>query len=242
LLSMLGNTALYAILRFHVVAVGTLGPAFSSHLLLALGLVSLGWAVLFILVQRDFKRLLAYSSVEHMGLICIGVGLGGQVGIFGALLQLIGHAMAKSLLFMTAGKVEHRYHSPRMERIHGVLTTLPVTGPLLVIGTLAITGAPLTGLFLSEFNIVSAGFTTGRAWVAVLVLLGIALAFAGMMLHLRDMLLGEAPHGILVGERFSWDTIPLLLPAVVVVALGLWVPPYLAQVIWQIAHLLGGGV
>ena len=236
------NTALYAILRFHAVAVRTLGPGFSSHLLLAFGLISLGLAALFILVQKDFRRLLGYSSVEHMGLICIGVGLGGPVGLTGAVLHMVGSTLAKSLLFFTAGNVGHRYHTFRMERIRGAVRALPVSGPLLIVGTLALTGMPPTSVFLSEFSIVAAGFKSGQVWAVVLLLLGIALAFAGMLLHLREMALGEVPHGIETGERASWASVPLWLPLALVVLLGVWIPPALSEAIRQIAGVLGGGL
>ncbi|HEY3369082.1 MAG TPA: hydrogenase 4 subunit F [Symbiobacteriaceae bacterium] len=238
----LTNTALYAVLRFHVISVRVLGPAFSGNILLVFGLISLGMSVLFILVQKDFKRLLAYSSVEHMGLICVGIGLGGPVGLFGAVLHMVGHTMGKALLFMTAGNIGHRYHTYRMERVQGALRALPFTGPLMVIGAMAITGMPPTALFLSEFSIVAAGFNTGRIWVSAVVLLGIALAFAGMALHLREMILGDVPHGIHTGERFSWGSVPLLLPLIAVVILGIWIPAPFAAVLRQVAGLLGGGV
>lgn len=240
--TVLTNTALYGVLRFHVVAQASLSPTFSSNVLLVFGLISLGMAVLFILVQRDFKRLLAYSSVEHMGLICVGVGLGGPVGLFGAVLHMVGHTMGKCLLFMTAGNAAHRYHTARIERIQGALRALPVTGPLMIVGAMAITGMPPTSLFLSEFSIVAAGFDTGKLWVSVLVLLGIALAFAGMVLHLREMALGDVPHGIQTGERFTWSSVPMLLPLVAVVLLGIWIPGPFAAIMRQVAGLLGGGV
>lgn len=235
------NTALYAVLRVHAVAAATLGVGYSRHLLLAFGLLSLGIAGLFILVQRDVKRLLAYSSVEHMGLICIGVGLGGPVGVAGAVLHMVGHSLAKPLLFMAAGNLGHRYHSYRMERIRGALRALPVSGPLLLAGTLAITGMPPAGLFLSEFSIVAAGFATGQAWAAALALAGIALAFAGMLLHVREMVLGEVPHGIRTGEGLDWAAVPLLVPLLLVVLLGMWIPPGLAAALRQVVALLGGG-
>jgi len=236
------NTAMYAILRFHAVAVGTLGQGFSSHLLLAFGLISLLLAALFILVQKDFRRLLGYSSVEHMGLVCIGVGLGGPVGLAGAVLHMVGHTLAKSLLFFSAGIVGHRYHTFRIERIRGVLRSMPVSGPLLVIGTLALTGMPPTAVFLSEFSIVAAGFGTGQVWASVLTLLGIAVAFAGMLLHLREMALGEVPHGIHTGERTGWASVALWLPLALVVLFGIWMPPALSEAIRQVAGVLGGGL
>lgn len=234
------NTALYAILRFYAVTVRAVGPAFPNDVLLVFGLISLGTAVLFILVQRDLKRLLAYSSVEHMGLICVAVGLGGPIGMFAAVLHMVGHSLAKSLLFFAAGNLGHRYHTYRIARIRGAVRALPVTGLLLVVGVLAITGVPPTALFLSEFSIVAAGFATGHPFTAVLVMAALAIAFAGMLLHLREMALGEVPHGIPTGERLDWRAVPLLLPVILVVLLGIWVPVEIAVLIRQVAGLLGG--
>lgn len=234
------NTALYAILRFHAVALRALGPEFSGNLLLTFGLISLGIAALFILVQRDLKRLLAYSSVEHVGLICVGVGLGGPAGLSGAVLHMIGHSLAKALLFLAAGNVGHRYHTFRMERLRGAVRALPVTGPLLVAGILAISGIPPAGLFLSEFSIVAAGFLYGKIWQSGLVLAALGVAFAGMMRHIREIAWGEVPPGIHAGESFQWGSLPLLLPLLLVILFGIWLPPHLVDVIRQVAGLLGG--
>lgn len=236
------NTALYAVLRFHLVAVKTLGPTFPGNVLIAFGLISLGMAALFMLVQRDFKRLLAYSSVEHMGLICVGVGLGGPAGLLGAVLHMVGHSLAKSLLFFVAGNLGHRYHSYRIARIRGAARALPITGLLLVVGVMAIVGLPPASLFLSEFSIAAAGFAVGRAWVGALVLAGIALAFAGMFLHLHEMALGEVPHDVQIGERLGWDAVPLLMPLLLCILLGTWMPQAVAQAIQAVTALLGGGM
>jgi hydrogenase-4 component F len=236
------NIALYAALRVELIARQATGAGFTSNLLLAFGLLSLGVAALFILVQRDLKRLLAYSSVEHMGLICVAVGLGGPVALFAAVLHMVGHSLTKPVLFFTAGNLGHRYHSYNIERIRGAIRTMPLTGGLLIAGALAITGMPPTSLFLSEFGIVAGGFTTGRAWVSGLVLLALALAFAGIFLHVKEMALGEAPHGIHSGESVGWGALPLLLPLALAVILGIWMPPFVSDALRQVAGLLGGGV
>jgi len=237
--SALLNTALYAVLRFHAVAVQALG-AFPGQLLLGFGLVSLAFAVPFMLAQKDFKRLLAYSSVEHVGLIAVGAGIGGPLGLFGAVLHMVGHSLVKSLLFLCAGNLGQRYHSYRLERIRGSVRTLPFTGPLLVIGVLAITGMPPFNLFLSEFTILVAGFKAGHYWAMAVVLAAISLAFAGMLLHLKEMALGEAPEHLPRGEAGAGSTLPLLLPLAFVLLLGVWVPPLLGGAITQVTSLLGG--
>jgi hydrogenase-4 component F len=236
------NIALYAVLRVELIARQASGPGFTSNLLLTFGLFSLGLAALFILVQRDLKRLLAYSSVEHMGLVCVAVGLGGPVGMFAAVLHMVGHSLAKPVLFFAAGNLGHRYHSYHMERIRGAFRAMPLTGGLLIAGALAITGMPPTSLFLSEFGIVAAGFAAGRAWASALVLLALAVAFAGILLHVKEMALGEAPHGIHIGEDLDWSALPLLLPMALAVLLGIWMPPAVTDALRQVAGMLGGGL
>ncbi len=236
------NVALYAVLRFHAIAVLGLGGAFPGRLLLAFGLISLAVGTPLMLAQRDFKRLLAYSSVEHVGVIAVGIGIGGPLALYGALLHMVGHSLTKTLLFLTAGNLEQRYHSYRMERIHGVVRTLPFTGPLLVLGVLAVTGLPPFNLFLSEFTILAAGFQSGHYWAMAGMLVAIALAFAAMLLHLREMALGEAPAALPRGEGSAWSTLPLLLPLAFVLLLGLWVPPVLSDALNQIVGLLGGAL
>lgn len=239
---MLLNTAFYAIGRFHTIAVGALGPAFPRGLLLAFGLLSLGLAALFILVQRDFKRLLAYSSVEHMGLVCIGVGIGTPVALFGAALHLVAHGLIKPVLFFAAGNLGQRYHSHRIGRVTGALRAMPITGPVFVAGTLAITGAPPAALFLSEFCIIAGALQSGRPFVAAATLAGIAVAFAGMLLHLRTLALGDAPPGVTRGERFEPAHLPLLILLAIAVVLGIWRPQAIQTLLTQVATLLGGGL
>lgn len=236
------NTALYGILRFHAIAVGAAGPLFPRNLLLVFGMLSLGTAAIFILVQRDLKRLLAYSSVEHMGLVCIGAGLGAPVALFGAVLHMLGHSLVKPLLFFTAGNLGQRYHTYRIRRIRGAARALPVTGALLVAGMLLITGAPPSPLFLSEFSIIAGALQSGAVWVAVLTMLGIALAFAGILLHLREMAFGEPPAHVRVGEPASPGLLPLVVPLATAIILGFWLPPILKTLLGQAAGLLMGGL
>ena len=185
------NCALYGILRYHILASDVLGPGFSSSLLIGFGLFSIAVAVPFILVQRDLKRLLAYSSVEHIGIIVLAVGIGGPLGLFGAMLHMLNHSLAKVLLFFTAGNVGQRYGTLQMLRIRGVAQSAPLVSTLLLLGGFAIAGAPPFNIFVSEFSILSAGFAQQLGWVSVLFLVLIALVFAGMLFHLGRMVLGE---------------------------------------------------
>jgi hydrogenase-4 component F len=189
------NCAMYAVMRYEVIVSRATGPAFPHTLLLIFGLLSMVVAGLLILVQRNLKRLLAYSSVEHMGIIAIGLGLGGPLGLFGALLHTFNHSVAKSLLFFSAGNVRHNFGTLRMDSISGMSRTLPQTSAALVVGSLAIVGLPPFGLFISEFAILSEAFGQARFLVVGLFLVMLSVVFGGFAYHLLRLLGGE-PAGV----------------------------------------------
>lgn len=173
------NCAFLAILRVHAVCVAAGLGDFSGGLLVLFGLVSMGFAAAFIVGQADYKRMLAYSSVEHMGIAALGVGMGGLAG-FGALLHTVNHSLTKAMLFLLSGNILAAYQDKSTTRVRGVLRVLPVTGVLWVAGFLAITGTPPFGLFVSEITILK-GAIEGRHWlVAVLYLLLLTVIFVGM--------------------------------------------------------------
>jgi hydrogenase-4 component F len=189
------NCAMYALMRYDAIVSRSAGPAFSHSLLLTFGALSMVVAGLLILVQRNLKRLMAYSSIEHMGIIAIGLGLGGPLGIFGALLHTFNHSVAKSLLFFGAGNVRQNTGTLRMEAIRGISRTMPQTSAALVLGGLAIVGLPPFSLFVSEFAILSAAFTQARYFVAILFLIVLSVVFGGFAYHLSHMLTGEPSPG-----------------------------------------------
>ncbi len=235
------NCALYAIMRGYGVAVGTLGTAFPSQLLLGFGLLSVAIAIPFIVIQRDVKRLLAYSSVEHVGLIAVALGLGGPLGFYAGLLHLVNHALTKALLFFTAGELVQRYGTRRIAAIRGVVEAAPWIGTLLLLGTFAITGAPPFAVFLSEFGILSAGAWQG-AWPVVAAVAAMLVAvFAGFVAHAAGMALGRPSLRPEVAPLPVSGAFALALPAVGMVVLGLYVPPPLAEVLQSVARLIAGG-
>ena len=142
--------AQYAIMRWKAVVDAAVGPAFTNQVLMALGLLSIGIGALSLVRQQNYKRLLAYSSVEHSGLICLGLAF-GPAGVFAALLHLLNHALAKSMSFLLTGRLLARYTSTEVDRVSGLLRTMPATGPLFAAGVLALMGLPPFGLFISEF-------------------------------------------------------------------------------------------
>lgn len=231
--------ALYAIVRVHLIAVGALGPDFSSTLLIALGLLTTAVAVPFILVQHDLKRLLAYSSMEHVGIMAVAFGFGGPIGFFAAALQLAGHGVGKALLFFSAGTLANRYGTRNMARIHGAARALPYSGPLLLAGALALAGAPPSSLFVSEFSLLFEGFSSGRVVVSVVLLACLTLIFVGMLFHVGRMTLGNPRAAVRRGE--SWRALVFVGgPLGLIALLGVFVPPPLVAALSQVATLLRG--
>ncbi len=215
--------ALYAITRWKVVVDAALGTAFSNQILLLLGVFSLLVASFSLVIQRNYKRMLAYSSIEHSGLVCIGLGL-GPLGVFAALLHLVCHTAAKSMLFVLSGEVLHRYHSTDMERVSGLLKLMPWTGGLFMIGILAVVGVPPFGLFISEFALIRAGFANGRPVLMAVVLVLLGVGFVALLRHSNKMLYGTPPQGISTGDIGKWRLAPLFLSVGVLVVLGLVLP------------------
>ena len=234
------NCAIYGILRFHIIAIGSIGQSFPSLLLLILGIVSVGIAAASIYFQKDMKRMLAYSSVEHMGIISIAMGFGGFLAIYGALLHIINHSIAKPLMFFASGTASQRYGTKAMANIRGIIQTMPVLGVMLLIGSLAIAGMPPFNIFVSEFLIISSGFATGQFLAASVVIALLVLIFAGFMRHIIRMVFGS-PAGSVRAAHYQGETattqlenqgyrlavIPMIILAAFVVILGFYVPQQL---------------
>jgi hydrogenase-4 component F len=236
------NCAVVGILRFHLIASGTaLGPDFSSRLLIGFGVLSVAVAVPFLLVQTDIKRLLAYSSVEHIGLIAVAIGFGGPIGVFAGLLHLVNHALTKALLFFVAGELVQRYGTRHIRAIRGVVTGAPLLGSLLLIGAFAITGLPPFGIFVSELGIVSAGFRAGYWPLAALLIALLAFVFAGIFNHVARMAFGPEGNRRAAGDLGRGSGVLLGLPIVAITILGLYVPPPLTNALQQVVGLFAGG-
>ncbi|MCI0350629.1 MAG: hydrogenase 4 subunit F [Acidobacteriales bacterium] len=184
------NCAMYPIMRYDALIARAMGTEFPHKILIFFGVLSILVAGLLILVQRDLKRMLAYSSVEHMGIIAIGLGLGGPLGSFGALLHTLNHSLAKSLMFFGAGNIRHNFGILRMDRVSGVARAVPLTAATLIIGGLAIVGMPPFGLFVSEFAILSEAFSQSRFLVGGVTLFVLSVVFGGFAFHLSRMVAG----------------------------------------------------
>jgi hydrogenase-4 component F len=233
------NCAFLGILRIHQICIASGLVDFSQRLLLVLGLLSMAVAAIFITGQVDYKRMLAYSSVEHMGILAVGVGLGGA-GLFGSMLHVINHSLTKVMLFMVAGNLLAVYHTKTAKNVSGALQVLPVSGLLWVLGFLAITGSPPFGPFLSEFTILKAALDQGRSFVAIAYLTLLAIIMAGMATPVLAMAQGTPREDIIVpaGRGVALSAVPAILGAAILL-MGIYVPPVLNRTIHEAARLLG---
>ncbi|MCX6906258.1 MAG: proton-conducting transporter membrane subunit, partial [Verrucomicrobia bacterium] len=235
------KVALYALLRFHILTRECLDSPFSQHLLLGFGLASLCLAPPFILVQTNLKRLLAYSSLEHVGLICVGIGLNTPLTIFGALLHMGYHALTKPVLFFAAGNIHQTFHSLQMRIIGpGVGKTLPVTVLLMGLAALAALGLPPFGLFFSEMTVIGGGFAARQTVVSTLVLLALLASFCGLLQQLTRLLLGT-PRTAHAAEAAPFKGAPamsVMLGALVV--FSLWLPAPLFTLMQRAAGIIEG--
>ncbi len=234
------NCAFLGIFRVLQVCAAAGLADFAHSLLVGFGLLSMAVAAVFILGQSDYKRLLAYSSVEHMGILTLGIGLGGS-GTFGALLHAVNHSLSKAMLFLVAGNILAVYQSKSTTEVRGVLRVLPASGVLWVAGFLAITGSPPFGPFLSELTILKAALDQGRGGVAIVYLVFLAVVFVGMTTAMLRM-----AQGVPAGEVQPTGTpepiltiVPAAALGVLVLLLGLYLPPALSQTIQEAARALG---
>jgi hydrogenase-4 component F len=234
------NCAFLAILRAHQVCIEAGVGQFSRDLLLVFGLISMVVATVFILGQTDFKRMLAYSSIEHMGILALGVGL-GAAGVFGAMFHAVNHSLSKACLFLVAGSILGAYKTKSVRDIHGVLRVLPLSGTLWVAGFLAITGAPPFGTFFSEFTILKSALDQGRTGVAVAYLGLLALIFIGMAVIVLPMAQGVPNEPRPAPRREGLrDVLPSATLCLLVLALGIGMPPILNRLLHDVAQALGG--
>jgi hydrogenase-4 component F len=235
------NCAFLGILRAHQVCVAAGLAAFSANLLLVFGLLSMAVAAVFIVGQVDFKRMLAYSSVEHMGILALGVGLGGA-GAFGSALHAVNHSLAKASLFLVAGNILTVYGTKSVGQVRGLGHKLPFSGVLWVSGFLAITGSPPFGPFLSELTILKAALDQGRGFVAVSYLALLSVIFIGMANLFLPMVQGRATDPSERGERNEalWATLPPAALGALVLVLGVYIPPAMTDVLHEAARSLGG--
>jgi hydrogenase-4 component F len=229
--------AMYAIARWKSVVDALVGPSFTTAMLIGFGVASAAVGTFTLVIQRHYKRMLAYSSVEHMGLVGIGLAL-GPLGAFAAWLHVMNHAVAKSMSFLLAGRILHRYETTEIAGVRGLLRVMPWTGALFAVGVLSLVGLPPFGLFVSEFLLIRAAIAGDRLWLAAAILLLLLIAFVSLVGHLNRMLYGEAPAGIAIGEQRTWPLAALAASAAVLVVLGVALPAPVATLVQRCAELL----
>jgi len=228
------NTGMYAIIRFLAITRARLGDGYPRGVLLAFGFASIVIGVLFMVRRGNFKRLFAYSSVEHMGIIAIALGFGGVLGMYGALLQILNHAIAKAVLFLSSGDVALRYQTREAAGVRGLLAAAPVTGAALLLASFAALGAPPFGVFLSELTIVRAGFAAASPVFPLLLLAMLAVAFVAFARTTAAMVTGEAlpsPSPYRGRGAGLAAVAPLAVGLAALLVLGLWIPAGLNAVI-----------
>ena len=229
------NVALYALLRCKVVLDGNPASLSPGPLMILMGLVSLLFGAFMLYRRRDIKRLFAYSSIEHMGLITFAFGLGGPLANFAGLLHMILHSLTKSAIFFAVGDISQVKGTQKIAEMGGLTKTNPLIGWGLVIGVAAIAGLPPLGIFTTEFLTVSA--TLGRApWLALPLVLGLLIAVGALFLQLNRIAFGE-PKGANHKARCSY--VPMFVHLALVLAVGIYLPTALVALLAAAAKILG---
>jgi hydrogenase-4 component F len=229
------NVALYALVRCKVLADGALGPGFAGELMMGFGLLSVVVAAFFLSRQRDIKRMFAYSSIEHMGLITFAFGMGGPIAAFGGLLHMTVHSLTKSAIFFAVGHAAQKAGTQIMDDIRGLIRVSPTVGWGLMLGTIAILGMPPFGVFASEFLILTSAMRQ-QPWATPILLIALGVAFAAVFRKVQPMVFGETSARPLPHRP---ALIPVFVHLGLALALGIYIPPYLADWYRQAARLIG---
>lgn len=229
------NVALYALLRFKMLLAANPETLNVGLIMMVLGLISLVFAAFMLYRRRDIKRLFAYSSIEHMGIMTFAFGMGGPLANFAGLLHMTMHSLTKSAIFFAVGHITQVKGTQRMADIHGLSVTHPVLAVGLALGVVAIAGLPPFGMFTSEFMLVSSSFVR-QPLLAVVLVFGLIVAFGALVLRLQDVLFGE-PSGPVGKVKASY--VPLYLHMACVLVAGLWLPEPVVRWFRIVAAQLG---
>ena len=229
------NVALYAVVRCKVLVEGSVHTSFAKELMMGFGLLSVVVAAFLLSRQKDIKRMFAYSSIEHMGIITFAFGMGGAIANFAALLHMTVHSLTKSAIFFAVGHAVQKTGTQLMDNIRGLITTSPLIGWGLVLGSLAILGMPPFGVFASEFLILTTAMRD-QPWATPFLLLALGVAFAAVFSKVQPMVFGETTAKRLPARPAM---VPVFVHLALVLMLGLWIPPVLADWYRQAARLIG---
>jgi len=234
------KTAIYAILRFTIIVNKCIGSSYSGNLLILFGILSLGISAAFILVQKDAKRLLAYSSVEHLGVISLGLGFGGVTALYGAFFHIFNHAVTKSLMFFGVGNVVKRYKTTNLSMIRGVISAMPFTGVMLVLGLFALAGSVPFSIFVSEFIILFSGFLKGYYLACALFVFFLAVIFAALVSHFSGILFGRRPDAVLREGEPLLGKMSFIFLFIFIATMGLFIPGFLNQLLSSAVGIVNG--
>ena len=229
------NVALYALLRFKMLLAATPQAIAPGPLLITLGLTSLVFAAFMLYRRRDIKRMFAYSSIEHMGIIAFAFGMGGPLANFAGLLHMTMHSLTKSAIFFAVGHIAQVKGTQRIAEIRGLTVSHPVLGWGLVLGVVAIAGLPPLGIFMSEFLVVSSTFAR-QPLLAIPLVFGLLIAFGALLLRLGGLAFGE-PTGSMAPVEASY--VPMFAHLGLVLLAGIYLPPPLVAWFQHVAGLLG---
>jgi len=229
------NVALYALLRFKMIMAVSEGAIAPGPLMVGMGLISVIFAALMLYRRRDIKRMFAYSSIEHMGIIVFAFGMGGPLANFAGLLHMTMHSLTKSAIFFAVGHIAQVKGTQKIADIGGLTVSNPVLGWGLVLGVVAIVGLPPLGIFMSEFLVVSSTFAR-QPWLAALLVLGLLIALGGLLLRLNVVAFGE-PKGETRPAEASY--VPMFTHLALVLMAGIYLPPALVAGFSNVAKLLG---
>lgn len=234
------NCAFLGILRIYQICGAAGEGPYARRILLFMGLFSMAIAAVSMARQRDIKRIVAYSSVEHMGMLVFGIGIGGPA-VFASLLHVIHNGMTKGWLFLSAGNIYHAFGTKDTGKLKGVLRRVPFSGWMFLLGFLAITGSPPFGPFVSEFQLITASFTSKHYWAGSLFLFFLLLVFIGMGYNIIGFSLGRAAQ--LETDRGFQDSVstglPILIFMLIVLVLGVYNPSFLTTMLRDAATFLG---
>jgi len=219
------SCAFLAIMRIYQICVAAGEIVFVSNILLLIGFFSIIVAAIFIVVQKDFKRMLAYSSIEHMGILALGLGIGGPA-LFGTLLHIVTHGVTKGMLFLSAGNIYNAYGSKSLDSVRGAGHYLPLSGTMFLVGFLAISGSPPFGPFVSVFSILNGAIDSGRFLTAGLFLILLLIVFIGMGATVVKIVQGKIPDKIKNTQccRSFFTEAPLVGLMIIILLLGLYLP------------------
>jgi hydrogenase-4 component F len=229
------NVALYAVLRFKMLLAANPAAIAPGPLMVTLGLVSLVFAAFMLYRRRDIKRMFAYSSIEHMGIIVFAFGMGGPLANFAGLLQMTMHSLTKSAIFFAVGHISQVKGTQKIAEIKGLTETHPILGWGLVLGVVAIAGMPPLGIFMSEFLVVTSTFSRAPL-LAVPLVLGLLVGFGALMLRLNGFAFGE-PTGSKAPVEASY--VPMFAHLALVFSAGIYLPPALVAWFQHVASILG---